>query len=161
MPASWESLRPLRPVLLSYVMSFVYLGIYWNNHHHMFQAVDRVSGKVLWANSHLLFWLSLVPFATAWLGDSHSAPLPTAVYGVMLISAAVAYTILVRTLLAGGANPRLARAIGGDGKGKLSILLYLTAISLAFVNVWMADALYVLVALIWLIPDRRIEKHLN
>src|SRR6187399_1099316 len=99
---TWAALRELRPVLLSYVMSFVYLGIYWNNHHHMFQAVDRVSGKVLWANSHLLFWLSLVPFATAWLGDSHSAPLPTAVYGVMLISAAVAYTILVRTLLSGG-----------------------------------------------------------
>jgi len=157
--ATWEALRPLRPVFLAYVLSFVYLGIYWNNHHHMFKAVDEVNGKILWANSHLLFWLSLVPFATAWMGATNSAPAPTAAYGVVFLAAALAYTILVRTLLAGGANRRLARAIGRDTKGKLSIVLYMTAIGLAFVNVWLADGLYVLVALIWLVPDRRIEKH--
>ncbi|HTL02603.1 MAG TPA: TMEM175 family protein [Vicinamibacterales bacterium] len=157
--ATWEALRPLRPVFLAYVLSFVYLGIYWNNHHHMFKAVDEVNGKILWANSHLLFWLSLVPFTTAWMGATRSAPAPTAAYGVVFLSAALAYTILVQTLLAGGANRRLARAIGRDIKGKLSIVLYVTAIALAFVNVWLADGLYVLVALIWLVPDRRIEKY--
>ena len=157
--ATWEALRPLRPIFLAYVMSFVYLGIYWNNHHHMFKAVDEVNGKILWANSHLLFWLSLVPFTTAWIGATRSAPAPTAAYGVVFLSAALAYTILVQTLLAGGANRRLARAIGRDIKGKLSIVLFVTAIALAFVNVWLADGLYVLVALIWLVPDRRIEKY--
>jgi uncharacterized membrane protein len=159
--ATWEALRPLRPIFLAYVLSFVYLGIYWNNHHHMFKAVDEVNGKILWANAHLLFWLSLVPFATAWMGENHFAPVPTAVYGVVLIAAAVAYTILVWALLSGGANRRLARAIGRDLKGKVSIVLYLMAIGLAFVNVWLADGLYVLVALIWLVPDRRIEHNFH
>ena len=157
---TWGALRPLVPVLLTYALSFVYLGIYWNNHHHMFKAVDQVNGGILWANSHLLFWLSLVPFATAWMGDSHFAPVPTALYGVVLLSAAMAYTILVWSLLAKGANPRLAHAIGRDLKGKLSLALYVSAIGLAFINVWLADALYVIVALIWLIPDRRIERDL-
>jgi uncharacterized membrane protein len=158
---TWEGLRALRPVFLAYVLSFVYLGIYWANHHHMFKAVDKVDGRILWANSHLLFWLSLVPFATAWMGEAHFAALPTAFYGGILFSAAVAYTILVWALLAGGANPRLARAIGRDLKGKLSIGLYVAAIGLAFINVWLSDGLYVLVALIWLVPDRRIEKRLQ
>jgi uncharacterized membrane protein len=158
---SWEALRPLRPIFLAYVLSFVYLGIYWNNHHHMFKAVDKVNGSILWANLHLLFWLSLVPFATSWMGENHLAALPTAVYGVVLISAAVAYTILVWALLARGANPRLARAIGHDLKGKISIMFYLMAIGLAFVNVWLSDGLYVLVALIWLVPDSRIEKNVQ
>jgi len=159
--ATWEALRPLRPVFLAYVLSFVYLGIYWNNHHHTFKAVDKINGRVLWANSHLLFWLSLTPFATAWMGESHSAPLPTALYGAVLASAGVAYTILIWTLVAHGANPRLAKALGSDLKGKLSIVLYLCGIGLAFVNVWVSDALYVLVALIWLVPDRRIETRLQ
>jgi uncharacterized membrane protein len=155
---SWEALRPLRPIFLAYVLSFVNLGIYWNNHHHMFKAVDKVNGRILWANSHLLFWLSLLPFATAWMGENHFAPVPTATYGVVLIAAAVAYTILAWALVASGANPRLAQAIGRDLKGKLSIVLYVMAIGLAFVNVWLADGMYALVALIWLIPDRRIER---
>jgi uncharacterized membrane protein len=159
--ASWEALRPLRPIFLAYVLSFVYLAIYWNNHHHMFKMVDKVNGGILWANAHLLFWLSLVPFATAWMGENHFAPVPTAVYGVVLIAAAVAYTILVRALIAGGANPRLAQAIGRDLKGTLSIVIYLAAIGIAFVNVWVADGLYVLVALIWLVPDRRIEQRIG
>jgi len=155
---TWEALQPLRPVFLAYVMSFVYLAIYWNNHHHTFKVVDEINGRVLWANAHLLFWLSLTPFATAWMGENHSAPLPTALYGAVLASAGVAYTILIRTLVAEGANPRLAKALGSDFKGKVSIVLYLTAIGLAFVNVWLSDALYVVVAMIWLVPDRRIEK---
>jgi uncharacterized membrane protein len=158
---SWEALRPLRPIFLAYVLSFVNLGIYWNNHHHMFKAVDKVNGRILWANSHLLFWLSLLPFATAWMGENHFAPVPTAMYGVVLIAAAVAYTILAWALVARGANPRLAQAIGHDLKGKLSIVLYVMAIGLAFVNVWLADGMYALVALIWLIPDRRIERGLR
>src|SRR5204863_4513145 len=115
--ATWEALRPLEPTLLAYVLSFVIIGIYWNNHHHMFHVVDTVNGRILWANSHLLFWLSLFPFATAWMGEHHAAPLPTALYGGVLIAAGAAYTILVRALLAGGANPRLAQAIGSDLKG--------------------------------------------
>ena len=160
--ADWAALRPLVPVFLTYVLSFVNLGIYWNNHHHMLHATDRINGKILWANLHLLFWLSLIPFVTGWMGENHFAALPTAVYGVVLLLAAVAYTILLQTILAHqGPNSRLAAAIGKDVKGKISLLCYLLAIPLAFVQQWISDGLYVLVALIWLIPDRRIESKLN
>jgi uncharacterized membrane protein len=153
------SLKPLWPVFLSYVLSFVYLGIYWNNHHHMLHATERVSGNVLWANLHLLFWLSLVPFVTAWMGENHFAPAPTALYGAVMLLAAIAYWILLRTILAAhGPHSLLATAVGRDLKGKLSPLLYLIAIPSAFVREWIAGALYVIVALIWLIPDRRIER---
>jgi uncharacterized membrane protein len=156
-----EALRPLVPVFLAYVLSFVYLGIYWTNHHHLIHAATRVTGGVLWANLHLLFWLSLTPFVTAWMGENHNAPLPTAVYGGVQLCAALAYTILVRTILAAeGPQSKLAAAIGGDFKGNLSIALYAAAIPLAFVHQLIADALYVTVALIWLVPDRRIERHL-
>ena len=160
--ATRDALAPLMPVFLTYALSFVYLGIYWNNHHHMLQAADRVNGKVLWANLHLLFWLSLVPFATGWMGENHFAPLPTAVYGGVLILAAVAYTILSRALVAEqGPDSKLARAMGNDLKGKVSLVLYATAIGLAFVNQWIADAIYLLVALMWLVPDSRIESRLR
>lgn len=157
--ADIAALRPVFPVFLTYVLSFVYLGIYWNNHHHMFYLVDRISGGMLWANLHLLFWLSLVPFATGWMGTNHFASVPTAVYGVVLLGAAVAYTILQRTIIARqGAESKLAAALGRDLKGKVSPLFYIAAIPLAFVNQWISDALYVAVALIWLVPDRRIES---
>jgi uncharacterized membrane protein len=157
-----EALRPLLPVFLSYVLSFIYLGIYWNNHHHMLQIADRVNGKILWANLHLLFWLSLIPFVTGWMGENHFAALPTAIYGAVLLLAGVAYLILQNIIVAQqGANSRLAEAVGKDVKGKLSMLLYAVSIPLAFVNQWIADGLYVLVALMWLIPDRRIESMLN
>jgi uncharacterized membrane protein len=152
-------LRPLVPALLSYVLSFTYLGIYWNNHHHMFQVTERVTGGVLWANLHLLFWLSLIPLVTEWLGTNHFAPTPTALYGVVLFLAAMAYYILVRAILAApGGNPVLAAAIGRDRKGKISPLIYLAAIPLSYISPWIANGLYVLVALIWLVPDRRIER---
>jgi uncharacterized membrane protein len=158
---SWSDLPPLLPPLLSYALSFVYLGIYWSNHHHLFQAVQRVNGTVLWANLFLLFWLSLIPFATGWLGESGLVSLPVALYGTVLILAAVAYYLLVRALIAvHGAGSPLASAIGRDVKGKVSILIYGVAIALAFVSPWIAWALYVVVALIWLVPDRRIEKAL-
>src|SRR5882724_7965200 len=154
-----EALRPILPVFLTYVLSFVFLGIYWNNHHHMLQAAHRINGKVLWANLHLLFWLSLVPFVTGWMGENHFAPLPTAVYGFVLLMAAVAFTILQNVLVAEqGPGSRLAEAVGSDIKGKLSLSLYVCAIPLAFVNEWISDALYVAVALIWLVPDPRIES---
>ena len=156
--SDWESLRAVLPVFLSYVLSFVFLGIYWANHHHMLHTVDRVDGKVLWANLHLLFWLSLVPFVTAWMGRCPTAPPPTACYGIVLILSALAYTVLQRAIISQqGPGSKLARAVGADGKGKLSVLLYAVGIALAFVNQWAADALYVAVALIWLVPDRRIE----
>jgi uncharacterized membrane protein len=155
------ALRPLLPVLLSYVLSFVYLGIYWNNHHHMLHVTRRVTGAILWANLHLLFWLSLVPFVTAWMGENHFASTPTALYGVVLLMAAVAYWILQRQILrAEGPHAVLAVAVGRDIKGKFSPLLYALAIGVAFVRPGIADVLYVLVALIWLIPDRRIERAL-
>jgi uncharacterized membrane protein len=158
--ASWESLTPLLPVFLTYVLSFVFLGIYWNNHHHMLHAAERINGKVLWANLHLLFWLSLVPFATGWLGPNHEAPIPTAVYGGVLLMSAVAYTILKEVLVAAqGPQSRLATALGSDTKGRVSLLLYVVAIPLAFVKDWLADAVFVSVALIWLVPDPRIEAH--
>lgn len=158
----WEALRPLLPIFLTYVLSFIYLGIYWNNHHHMLQATERINGKILWANLHLLFWLSLIPFVTGWMGENHFATLPTAVYGVVLLLAAIAYTILQTLIVAQhGANSTLAQAVGNDKKGKLSMLLYLVAIPSAFIHQWIADGIYVFVALIWLVPDRRIESKLS
>jgi len=159
--ADLAALRPLIPVFLSYVLSFVYLGIYWNNHHHLLQAVRRVNGRVLWANLHLLFWLSLVPFITGWAGENNFAALPVALYGTVLLCAAIAYFILTRALIAcQDKNSPLAIALGRDLKGKISVALYAIAISLAFINSWLACLLYVLVAALWLIPDRRIEKAL-
>jgi uncharacterized membrane protein len=155
----FASLRPLWPVFLSYVLSYVNLGIYWNNHHHLLHATERVSGNVLWANLHLLFWLSLFPFVTAWMGENHFAAAPTAVYGVVMLMAAIAYWILLHTILAvHGRHSLLAEAVGPDIKGKLSPLLYLIAIPSAFIREWIAGTLYVVVALMWLIPDRRIER---
>jgi uncharacterized membrane protein len=156
---SLASLRPLVPVFLSYVLSFVNVGIYWNNHHHLFQAVRRVGGSVLWANLDLLFWLSLMPFTTHWMGESHFARWPVIVYGVDLICAAVAYTILVRCLVAvNGRDSALARAVGRDTKGYASLAIYATAVALAFIDARIAGLLYAAVAIIWLVPDRRIEK---
>jgi Predicted integral membrane protein len=156
------ALKPVLPVLLSYVLSFIYLGIYWNNHHHLFQATEEVSGGILWANLHLLFWLSLFPFTTAWMGENHLAPIPTAIYGFVLLMAAIAYYILQRTIIAkGGRKSILAQAIGDDWKGKLSPVLYLIAIPLAFVSSWIAGGLYVCAALLWLIPDPRIEREIE
>ncbi len=156
--ADLQALRTIAPTFCAYVLSFVYLGIYWNNHHHMLHVTERVTGGILWANLHLLFWLSLVPFVTDWMGDSRNAPTPTAIYGVVLVAAAAAYTILQNVIIASqGDHSRLKTAVRGDFKGKLSLLLYLTAIPSAFVNTWLSDAVYVTVALIWLVPDRRIE----
>lgn len=156
---TFAALKPLWPVMLSYVLSFTFIGIYWNNHHHLLHAVDHVDGASLWANLHLLFWLSLTPFVTAWMGQNHFAAWPVAAYGVVLLMSGVAYYILVRALTAcAGHNLRLAEAVGSDGKGKLSVLVYAVAIPLAFVRPWLAGALYLAVALLWLIPDRRIEK---
>ena len=155
----WDVLRPLVPVFFSYVLSFVFVGIYLNNHHHLLHAVQRVSGGVLWANLHLLFWLSLIPFVAGWMGENHFSALPVALYGVVLLMAGVAYWILVRVLLVHHAkDSALARAIGSDLKGKLSLLLYLVAIGLSFVYAWLGFAVYTMVAIIWLVPDRRIEK---
>jgi uncharacterized membrane protein len=159
--ADAHALRPLVPVFLTYVLSFVNLGIYWNNHHHMLQVTERINGSVLWANLHLLFWLSLFPFATGWMGENHFAELPTAVYGVVLLLAAVAYYVLQRVIMAcEGSTSTLAAALGNDFKGKISPLIYLVAIPLAFLNRWIALALYVVVALMWLVPDRRLESNL-
>jgi uncharacterized membrane protein len=156
-----SGLRDLVPVFLSYVLSFVYVAIYWNNHHHLLHAVHQVNGPVLWANMHLLFWLSLVPFVTGWMGENHFAAVPVLLYGVVLLMAAVAYTILVRALIAlHGRDSALAKAIGGDGKGRLSLALYATAIAVASWLPQVAGLLYVAVAAIWLVPDRRIEKTL-
>ena len=156
------ALKPVLPVLLSYVLSFIYLGIYWNNHHHLFQATEEVSGGILWANLHLLFWLSLFPFTTAWMGENHLAAIPTAIYGFVLLMAAIAYYILQRTIIAKeGRESLLAQAVGKDWKGKLSPLLYLAAIPLAFVSPWIAGGLYVFAALVWLIPDPRIEREIE
>jgi uncharacterized membrane protein len=156
------ALRPLIPVFLSYVLSFVFLGIYWSNHHHLLQVIVHVDGRVLWANLYLLFWLSLTPFVTAWMGENRFAAWPVALYGVVLLMAAIAYFILTRALIAlHGRESVLAAAVGRDRKGKVSILIYAAAIPLAFVNSWISCALYVLVAVMWLIPDRRIEKTLH
>jgi len=156
------ALKPVLPVLLSYVLSFIYLGIYWNNHHHLFQVTEEVSGGILWANLHLLFWLSLFPFTTAWMGENHLAAIPTAIYGFVLLMAAIAYYVLQRTIIAKeGRESLLAQAVGRDWKGKLSPLLYLAAIPLAFVSPWIAGGLYVFAALLWLIPDPRIEREIE
>jgi uncharacterized membrane protein len=156
------ALKPVLPVLLSYVLSFIYLGIYWNNHHHLFQATEEVSGGILWANLHLLFWLSLFPFTTAWMGENQLAAIPTAIYGFVLLMAAIAYYILQRAIIAKeGRESLLAQAVGKDWKGKLSPLLYLAAIPLAFVSSWIAAGLYVFAALLWFIPDPRIEREIE
>jgi uncharacterized membrane protein len=160
--ADWASLAKLAPTFLSYVLSFIYVGIYWNNHHHMMYATERVDGAVLWANMHLLFWLSLIPFATGWMGENHFAALPTALYGAALLMPAIAYYILqIAIVRLHGRDGTLARALGHDFKGKISPVLYLTAIALSFVAPWAAQAIYVAVALMWLIPDRRIERQLK
>ena len=152
------ALEPLLPVFLTYLLSFVVVGIYWNNHHHMFALTDRITGGILWANLHLLFWLSLLPFVTGWMGENHFAPLPTALYGFELCMAGVAYYILEVTIIRSqGENSKLGAAVGGEAKGKISVVLYAAAIPLAFVNQLLSDAIYVLVALTWLVPDRRIE----
>ncbi|HET7651243.1 MAG TPA: TMEM175 family protein [Gammaproteobacteria bacterium] len=156
------ALGPLLPVFLSYVLSFVYIGIYWNNHHHMLHTVTRVTGGMLWANLHLLFWLSLFPFATGWMGENHFAAMPTALYGAVLLMAAIAYWILQRTIIVSqGAGSLLAHAVGRDLKGKLSPIIYALAMPLAFFSAWGSQLLYVVVALMWLIPDRRIERALS
>jgi uncharacterized membrane protein len=156
------ALQPLLPVFLSYVMSFIYIAIYWNNHHHMLHTTQRVSAGVMWANFHLLFWLSLFPFITGWMGENHFAPTPTALYGVVLLMASFAYWILARVIIANeGEGSVLAKAIGKDFKGNVSVLIYVIAIPLAFVNQWISQGLYVAIALMWLVPDRRIERVLN
>ena len=155
----WSSLAPLWPVFLSYLLSFVYLGIYWNNHHHMLHVTRRVNGAILWANLHLLFWLSLVPFVTGWMGENHFASAPAAAYGVVMLLSAIAYEILQRTIVRSeGANSLLAAAVGNDLKGNISLSCYAVAIPAAFWHPWISGALYVTVALLWLAPDRRIER---
>ena len=159
--ADFAALRPLLPVFLTYVLSFIYLAIYWNNHHHMLHASGKVTGPILWANLHLLFWLSLIPFTTGWMGENHFAELPTALYGVVLLMAAIAYFILQGRIIASqGSDSLLRRAVGRDWKGKLSPVLYVIAILIAFGSHWISKAIYVLVAMMWLVPDRRIEKAL-
>ena len=160
--ADLASLGPLIPVFLSYVLSFIFIGIYWSNHHHLLHAVQHVNGRILWANLHLLFWLSLIPFVTGWMGENHFAAWPVASYGVVLLFAAIAYFILARALISEhGGDSALAKALGKDFKGKVSVVFYAAAIPLSFVNSWLACALYVLVAVMWLIPDRRIERALT
>lgn len=160
--ATWEALKPLCPTLLAYLLSFIYIGIYWNNHHHMFQVTGRVTGSILWANLHLLFWLSLIPFVTGWLGDNEKAALPTALYGVVLLLCGFAYSVLAQLIMRDqGEGSKLRAAIGKDRKGFASLVLYVAAITLAFESVALADALYVVVALMWLVPDPRIEKRIE
>lgn len=157
-----SSLKPIIPVFVSYMLSFIYVGIYWNNHHHMLHAVKSINGKVLWANLHLLFWLSLIPFVTGWMGENHFSKWPVVFYGIVLIMNAVAYTILSKTLIHHhGKNSLLSQALGNDLKGKISIAIYATAIASAFVNAWIGLALYFVVAAIWLVPDKRIESKLE
>ena len=159
---SIEALAPVVPVFLSYVLSFVYVGIYWNNHHHMLHATSEVTGSMLWANLHLLFWLSLIPFTTGWMGENHFAAAPTALYGLVLLLAAIAYRILQQLIIASqGRESILKKAIGSDWKGRLSLIVYAIAIPLAFVSRWISLGLYLFVALVWLIPDKRIEKALS
>lgn len=160
--ASWDALQKLLPVFLSYVLSFIYVGIYWNNHHHLLHATNKVGGAVLWSNLHLLFWLSLMPFSAGWLGENHFASAPMALYGLILLMCGVAYYILAQALIkANGADSVVAKAIGQDRKGKISIVIYLLAIPLAFYQPWLAGVLYIAVAAMWLVPDRRIEKVLE
>jgi TMEM175 potassium channel family protein len=160
--STFSALRPLLPVFLTYILSFLMLAIYWNNHHHMLHTVHKVNGRILWANTHLLFWLSLVPFTTGWMGENHFASEPTAVYGFVLLMAAIAYTILAMEIVAHhGPDSLLATAIGKDVKGKISIMGYVAAIGLAFVEQWFSDAIYVAIVLLWLVPDKRIESRLH
>jgi uncharacterized membrane protein len=160
--ADWNAVQPIIPIFTTYVLSFVVLGIYWTNHHHLIHAADRITGAILWANLHLLFWLSLIPFGTGWMGRNHFAPLTAALYGCVLLMAAIAYTILERTIIAAqGPQSRLKQALGNDVKGYASLAMYAVAIPLAFVNRWLAFALYVGVVMMWLIPDRRIERRLS
>ena len=158
---SLSALKDTAPVFLSYVLSFIYVGIYWNNHHHFFHLVPRANGVMLWANLHLLFWLSLIPFATSWIGEHYFSPVPTAIYGLVLLMSAVAWYVLQRVIIraqGSGSDSALARAIGYDIKGKISPVLYVAGVLLAFVDTRISDALYVLVALMWLVPDQRIER---
>ena len=158
----WAALRPLAPVFLSYVLSFVFVGIYWNNHHHLLHAATKATAGIMWANMHLLFWLSLIPFATGWMGEHHAAALPVALYGAVMTGSAVAYTILALTIVrADGQSSRLKAAMGSDFKGQLSLACSVTAVPLAFVARWLSVAIYVAIALVWLIPDRRIERELH
>ena len=158
----FTALRPLLPIFFSYALSFVYVGIYWNNHHHLFHATQQVNGVILWANLHLLFWLSLFPFVTGWMGENHFAPAPAALYGVVLFMAAVAYWLLQQAIIAKqGKDSLLAAAVGRDIKGKLSLILYAMALPSAFIQPWMAGMIYLLVAMMWLVPDRRIERGLG
>jgi uncharacterized membrane protein len=158
----WNSLKPLIPVALSYVMSFIYIAIYWNNHHHLLSTVRHVSGDILWANLHLLFWLSAVPFTTAWMGENHFAPIPVALYGIVLLMDAVAYYLLQERILKHhGPDSLLAKAIGNDLKGKASIVLYFAAVASTYFTSWIAGGIYIFVALMWLIPDKRIESAFN
>jgi uncharacterized membrane protein len=160
--ASLQALKALLPVFLSYVLSFIYVGIYWNNHHHMFHTVHTVNASILWANLHLLFWLSLFPFTTAWVGENHAASAPTAVYGFVLLMAAIAYYVLQSSIIAQqGPKSLLASAVARDWKGKLSPVIYLSGISLAYVNPWISSGLYAFAALLWLVPDRRIARVLS
>ena len=160
--ADWHSLEPLLPTFLCYVLSFAFIGIYWNNHHHLLHTITHVSAGILWANLHLLFWLSLVPFVTSWMGENHFASAPVALYGVVMVAAAIAYLVLETAIVRHqGKDSRLRAAIGSEMKGKISGALYVAAIPLAFVERWASLAIYVLVALIWLVPDRRIEKLLT
>ncbi len=156
---SLDQLTQLAPQFLSYILSFVYLGIYWNNHHHLFYAVKKVNGRILWANMHLLFWLSLLPFATGWMGENHYTAVPTAIYGLILLMASIGYWVLVQVLLKNeGKNSMISNAIGNDIKGKISILLYVVALPLSFITQWAAQLIYLLVAILWLVPDKRIEN---
>lgn len=158
----WAALKPLMPVFLSYILSFIYIGIYWNNHHHLMHAAHKINGRIMWANSHLLFWLSLMPFASGWMGENHFSTLPTAVFGGVLLMAGVAYYILSQSLISyHGKDSVLAKAVGKDVKGKISVVIYAIAIALSCLNGWISLSLYALVALIWLVPDRRIEKRLE
>ena len=158
----WAALAPIAPRLWAYVLSFVFIGVYWNNHHHVFQMTERVTGAILWSNLHLLFWLSLIPLGTAWIGDTRLAPVPTAVYGAILLLSGIAYYILETTIIrAQGPHSRLKAAVGSDTKGIVSIAMYAAAIALAFVNTWISVAIYASVALMWLIPDPRIEKRMG
>ena len=160
--SDWDALLPLAPIFCAYVLSFVFLGIYWNNHHHMLHATEKINGKILWANLHLLFWLSLIPFATGWMGENHMGPLPTALYGAVLLLSGVAYLILQTAIIAlQGPQSKLAAAVGRDKKGKISAVLYAVAIPLALVHPWSAAGIYLFVTLMWLVPDRRIESILD
>lgn len=160
--SDFTSLKPLLPVIISYILSFIYIGIYWNNHHHMMQAVEFINGGILWANLHLLFWLSLIPFVTAWMGENHFSTVPVVLYGFILVMNAIAYSILsVALIKLHGKDSALGLAVGKGTKGKISIAIYLTAILLSLINPWIGFALYVVVAVIWFIPDRRIEKKLG